>query len=417
MPNPTTAAPRDPVAARERVRAWVESHRDEILKLLCDMIAIDSVTGREGPMAEFCAGWLRAHGIEAQLQPAKDRANALGVVGSGERTLVISGHLDTVPPNQGDWTHGPWTPVIADGKVWGLGASDLHASIAGAYFAQLYLKEKGYELPGRYVTAFTIEEETTGDGTQLFLDWAEKTRFLDFRQTWCVVTEPTGLDHMCLGNRASSFAVIEVKGLGGHGSRPHLAKNPVPKLMAILGGIAELQARLKDSCSDPDFGHPTFTPTSFNAGDLDRTNVIPEVARAVIDCRPTPKLWANDLALFRKELGATIDRFREEGYAITWSELYPREGHKLDRAHPLAEMTLGVLREDLGIANAELRYTPAGNDAVFFGVKGVPTINKVGPGHPECAHRVNEHVAVENVLRGTEMFIWLALRFFGLEPR
>ncbi len=401
----------------QTIKNWVGGKREDAIKLLCDMIAIDSVTGNEGPMAEFCADWLTAYGVEATLQPAKDRNNTLGVVGEGANTLLISGHLDTVPPNEGFWTYGPWNPTVADGRVYGLGASDLHASIVGAYLAQRYFLEKGYELPGRYATAFTIEEETTGDGTQIFLDWAERERWLDFAKTSCVVTEPTGLDHMCLGNRGSSFVVLKVRGLGGHGSRPHLAKNPVWKVMQIVEGMRELEEEWKEKYTDPDFGHTTLTPTCINTGDLERTNVIPERARAVIDCRPTPEVYANDLAVFRRDLGAKIESYAEEGFEIAWEELYPREGHKLPQDHPLAQMVMGVLRDDLGIAEAEFRYTPAGNDAVFLGLKGIATVNKVGPGHPECAHRVNEFVTVENLLRGVEMFIWLGLRHFGLEPR
>ena len=399
-------------ATRESVRDWVAERKDEILELLQGMIAIDSVTGNEGPMAEYCAEWLRSHEIETHLVPAKDRFNTIGVVGEGERTLVISGHLDTVPPNEGNWTYGPHNPTIADGKVFGLGSSDLHASIAAAYFASLYLKQ--HKLPGRFVTAFTIEEETTGDGTQLFLEWAEETGFLDFAQTECVVTEPTGLDHLCLGNRGSSFLVIKVKGLGGHGSRPHLARNPVWKVHEILGGIRELEASWRGKYTDPEFGDVTLTPTSINTGDIERTNVIPEMAQAVVDCRLTPLLWKDDLAPFRTEINACIDRFREEGYEIELEELYPREGHKLDQDHPLAQNTLGVLRDILDYEDAEFRYTPAGNDAVYFGMKGIPTVNKVGPGHPECAHRVDEFVRVENVLRGVELYTWIGLRHFGL---
>ena len=394
------------------IRAWVEERRDAIVDLLCQMVAIDSVTGREGPMAEFCAGWLRAQGIEAILQPCKDRHNTIGVVGRGEPTLLISGHLDTVPPNEGAWTYGPWTPTVVDGKVYGLGTSDLHASIVGSYFASLYLRE--VDLPGRYVTVFTIEEETTGDGSIGFLEWAREQRFLDPASTGCVVTEPTGFEQVCLGNRGSSFVVVRVKGLGGHGSRPHLSRNPIPKLTEVLEGLRELEARWAERYPDAEFGPTTLTPTSFRAGDLDRTNVIPEVAQAVIDCRPTPTLYRDDLALFRSELAACLEGFEEPGFELSWRELYPREGHKLASDHPLARTVLQVVRDDLGLEGARFSYTPAGNDAVFFGLHGIPTVNKVGPGHPECAHRVDEYVTIENLLRGVEFFIHLGLRHFGL---
>jgi len=376
------------------------------------MVAIDSVTGNEGPLAELCAHWLREHGIEAISQPCKGRNNAISVVGEGERALILSGHLDTVPPNQGEWTYGPFNPTVADGRVYGLGTSDLHASTVGTYFASLFLRE--LDLPGRYVTVHTIEEETTGDGTTGFLDWAEREKFLDCSSTSCIVTEPTGLEHVCLGNRGSSFMVLRVEGLGGHGSRPHLARNPIGKVMQILDGLRDLQQRWKEQYPDPDFGHTTLTPTALNAGDLGRTNVIPQIAEAVVDCRVTPRLYADDLAIFRRDLGARIDSFREAGYSITWRELYAREGHRLDREHPLAKTVMSVLREDLDLP-ARFTYTPAGNDAVFYGRRGIPTINKVGPGHPECAHRVDEYVSIENLLRGVELYIWIGLRYFALE--
>jgi acetylornithine deacetylase/succinyl-diaminopimelate desuccinylase-like protein len=330
-------------------------------------------------------------------------------VGSGVDALIYSGHFDTVPPNLGQWTHGPHRPVVEDDKVFGLGASDMHASTVCAYFASLFLRE--VELPGRVITAFTIEEETTGDGTQIFLDRAEADGSLDFSRTSCVVTEPTGLDHFCLGNRGSSFVVIEVTGLGGHGSRPHLAHNPAVRAVEILGGIRELEARWREEHHDPEFGHPTLTVTAINSGDLERTNVIPSVAELVLDCRLTPALWADDLAPFREQLGSLLTSFADDHHRIEWRELYPREGHKLAADHPLVDTVTRALREDLGL-EAEARYTPAGNDAVYFGMRGIPTINKVGPGLPECCHRVDEFVPVKNLLLGVELYIWIALRHF-----
>jgi acetylornithine deacetylase/succinyl-diaminopimelate desuccinylase-like protein len=397
---------------RDDVHSWVQARSAAIVQLLAEMVAIDSVTGNEGPIARHLADWLDAHGIAAILQPCKDRHNVIGVVGRGEPALVLSGHIDTVPPNVGAWTYGPFTPTVADGRLYGLGTSDMHCSTVAAYFASLYLRDAG--LPGRLVSAFTIEEETTGDGTIGFLDWARQQRFLDPARTACVVTEPTGLDQVCLGNRGSTFLVLRVKGLGGHGSRPQLSRNPIGKLRAILDGLGALERDWASRFADPDFGQPTLTPTAFRAGDLDRTNVIPEIAEAVVDCRPTPQLYADDLRRFRAELDECLRAHEEPGYAITVDELYPREGHKLEETHPLAQTVLRAVREDLGREHVQFHYTPSGNDAVFFGKAGIPTINKVGPGHPECAHRVDEHVTLDNLFRGVELYIWIALRHFAM---
>ena len=113
---------------------------------------------------------------------------------------------------------------------------------------------------------------------------------------------------------------------------------------------------------------------------------------------------------------AALSSFADDHHRIEWRELYPREGHKLAADHPLVDTVTRALREDLGL-EAEARYTPAGNDAVYFGMRGIPTINKIGPGLPECAHRVDEFVPVKNLLLGVELYIWIALRHFEVIRR
>ena len=391
----------------QSIRDWVLAAEPSIVALLADLVRIDSTTGREGELAEFCARWLTERGIEAILHPCQGRHNALGVVGRGDDALVLSGHLDTVPADREVWSRDPHEPVVQDGKVYGLGTSDLKASIAGAYFAQLWLHEAGLELPGRVVSAFTIEEETTGIGTQEMLRWALDDGFLVPHRTVAVITEPTGLDELCTGNSGCLFASIGVTGLGGHGSRPHLARNPIPKLLAIVDGLGELAATWAEQYSDLDLAPPTLTPTVVRAGEVGRNNVIPDQASAVIDCRVPEALYAEDFAEFRRELDRWLDEFREDGYTLSWRVIVRREGQRIDPEHPIVQTALTTLAS-MG-RSVDVRTTTAGNDAVFFGQVGIPAINKIGPGHPECAHRTDEFVRVENVLAGTEFFIRLAL--------
>ncbi len=394
------------------IAAFVERHRDAAVDLLLRMIEIDSVTGNEGRFGAFCADWLEARGVNVIRQPVKGRINVIGTVGRGTDALVVSGHLDTVPANVGAWRYGPWTATVADDRVYGLGASDLKVSIAGAYVASLFLKD--CPLPGRVVTAFTIEEETTGDGTKEFLRFARESGLIDPARAAAVVTEPTGLQHVALGSRGALWLVAKVKGLGGHGSRPHLARNPIDAVRRALDAVERLAEEWRSDHADADFPAASVTPTSINAGDGTRTNVIPEQAEFVLDCRPTPSLAALGFDFIRTELESRVTRAIGDGFDVAFEMKYPRPGHKLDRAHPLAVLTLDVLRTDLGLANADFQYTPAGNDACYFGELGIPTINKVGPGLPECAHRVDEFVPVANVALGVEFFIRLALRHFGV---
>lgn len=392
-------------------RSLADARRDEVLELLKGMIAIDSVTGREEAMAEFCAAWLRAHGAAVHLPPAKGRRNVIGVVGEGRDSFILSGHLDTVPANEGRWTSDPLDPVIRDGHVFGLGASDLKGSIAAAFIASDILRR--FELPGRVVTAFTVEEETTGDGTRAFLDWAERESFLDFDRTLCVVTEPTGLSRMSLGSRGALFLVLKITGHGGHGSRPHLARNPLDACRTIAAEMDDVAERWNLEHADPDLPGCSVTLTSQRAGSVEGHNVIPQEATMVLDCRLTPSAAANDFAAVRRDLASVLDPVRASGFEVEVEERYPRPGHKLPIDHPLARLTENVLVNDMGFTDAGVHYTPAGNDACFFGDRGIPTINKIGPGLPEQAHTVDESVPIENVVRAIELYARLAWRGLG----
>ncbi len=394
------------------VREYVASSRDEVIGLLADMVAIDSVTGGETAFGEFCRDWLEHAGIDARLVPCKGRQNLVAQCGSadpGAPTLVISGHLDTVPADAARWSRDPLDPVVRDGRMHGLGTSDLKASIAAAFVAARHLRDA--QLAGRVVIAMTVEEETTGDGTREFLAWALAERFLDPTRTVAVVTEPTGLDHVSLGNRGTCFAAARIVGSGGHGSRPHLARNPIDAAHELLAALPALRERWARTAGDPDLGASQVTPTSISAGARARLNMIPESADLVLDCRVNRPLWSAEFAGLARDLELVSQLVRDREFDVTWELLHRRGGHKLAAEHPLARLGLDVLRSDLGVARAEFRYTPAGNDAVFFGQHGIPALNKVGPGHPECAHRVDEYVELDNLPRGVALFAQLGRRF------
>ena len=392
-------------------RAFVERRRGILLELLRQLVRIDSRTGREGEIARYLEGWLSLAGLEARLEPCKGRSNVVAWSGKGNPALVLSGHLDTVHPLEGGWTSDPWTPVEQEGRLRALGSSDLKGALAAAAIAALFHKEGS--LPGRVVLAYTIEEETTGDGTAAFVRGAVESGFLDPAATAAVVMEPTGLNHLSLGNRGSIFVTVTVRGAGGHGSRPHLARNPIPKLRDLLAEISAVEEAWTARYPDAEFGGVSVTPTCVRAGDPERTNSIPEIGSVVLDCRVTPPLEEEGFERFRREFKEFLRPLEQEGYAIEVKDEFARPGHRLAADHPLAQTALAVLREDLAIAEAGFAYTPAANDAVYFARAGIPTINKLGPGDPAQAHRGDESVEIEKVVLGAIAYARLAERWLG----
>jgi acetylornithine deacetylase/succinyl-diaminopimelate desuccinylase-like protein len=392
------------------------AHAEELTRLLADLVAIPSVTGDELALAEFCAGWLTEHGVEARLQPVDGRANVIGVAGVGPDALVLSGHLDTVPPERAGWTRDPFEPLLEEGRLVGLGASDLKASLAACLMAQRFVAQRaaaGERVGGRLVTAFTVEEETTGRGTRAFLDEALESGLLDPARTVAVITEPSNLVDVGLGNKGTCFAVVRLVGRGGHGSRPAEADSPIDGVRALLEGLPALHGALAARHAHARLGVPSITPTVVRAGDVARRNAIPDEAELVLDCRVTPGLWADGF----RELSAHLDVYLEEclpeGVEGSAELTLARPGQLLDEAHPLALLALATLRDEMGLERAAFHWAPSGNDACFFAERGIDALNKVGPGLPSQAHRGDEYADVELAVRAVEFYARLALSWFA----
>jgi succinyl-diaminopimelate desuccinylase len=191
--------------------------------------------------------------------------------------FAFAGHLDVVPPGEG-WSSAPFEPEERGELLYGRGAVDMKGSIAAMVAAV-------EDVP---VEAGTISFIITGDeegpalhGTRALIDYM---RAEGLEPDLCLVGEPTSVnrlgDMMKIGRRGSVNIWLKVEGIQGHVAYPHLADNPIPKLVAIL---AELDALVLDTGTD------WFQPSNLEITDLEvgnkAHNVIPAEAKARISIR------------------------------------------------------------------------------------------------------------------------------------
>ena len=215
-----------------------------------------------------------AHGAPVEnLFAIRQSAEARG----GVRHFAFAGHLDVVPPGDG-WNSEPFSPEIRGDLLHGRGAVDMKGSIA-AFVAALHA------IPAE---AGTISLIITGDeegpaiyGTRALIDHMHARGSIPDA---CIVGEPTSVnrmgDMMKIGRRGSVNMWISVAGTQGHVAYPHLADNPIPRLIAIL---AEIEAITLDTGTD------WFQPSNIEVTDLTvgnkATNVIPAKAEARLSIR------------------------------------------------------------------------------------------------------------------------------------
>jgi succinyl-diaminopimelate desuccinylase len=203
--------------------------------------------------------------------------NLFAIRGNSGRHFAFAGHLDVVPAGEG-WSSAPFAPEVRGDMLYGRGAVDMKGSIA-AFVAALH------DIPE---DAGTISLIITGDeegpaiyGTRALIDHMKARGTVP---DLCLVGEPTSVnrlgDMMKIGRRGSVNMWITVNGAQGHVAYPHLADNPIPKLVSILSEIEAISL---------DTGTDWFQPSNIEITDLTvgnpATNVIPAKAEARLSIR------------------------------------------------------------------------------------------------------------------------------------
>jgi succinyl-diaminopimelate desuccinylase len=251
------------------------------LALAQALIAAPSITPATGAVFDVLDAALTARGFtvdrlingEAPDGPVENlfatRGNDTGP------HLAFAGHLDVVPPGNG-WTSDPFTPQIRGDLLYGRGAVDMKGSIA-AFVAAIPDTHAG-----RISLIITGDEEGPAIyGTVPLIDHMKAKGLIpDF----CLVGEPTSVnrlgDMVKIGRRGSVNIWITVPGVQGHVAYPHLADNPIPKLIRIL---ARIEGVVLDEGTD------WFQASNIEITDIDvgnpATNVIPAAARARLSIR------------------------------------------------------------------------------------------------------------------------------------
>lgn len=265
----------------------------DVADLAKRLIAAPSVTPATGAVFDALEAMLdplgfavhrftRGEGPEGSDEAPVENLFAIRAGPEGSKHFAFAGHLDVVPPGpiggENGWASDPFTPEVRGELLHGRGAVDMKGAIAAMVAAVA-------EVPPE---AGTISFIITGDeegpalhGTRALIDFMESA---GHQPDLCLVGEPTSVnrlgDMVKIGRRGSVNIFIDVDGTQGHVAYPHLADNPLPKLVAIL---AELDALTLDT------GTKWFQPSNLEITDINvgnkAHNVIPACGDARISIR------------------------------------------------------------------------------------------------------------------------------------
>ena len=258
------------------------------LDLTRALIRCASVTPAEGGALALLEGVLQgagftAHRLVFSAPGTADIDNLYARIGTGAPHLMFAGHTDVVPAgDRAQWRHDPFAGEIVDGMIYGRGACDMKGGVAASVAAALSFVQSHGAPRGSISFLLTGDEEGPAiNGTVKLLAWAQAR---GERFDHCILGEPTNPerlgDMIKIGRRGSLSGRLVAHGKQGHVGYPHLADNPVPHLMRMLGA---LMAPALDT-GTIHFSASNLEITSVDVGNT-AGNVIPGEAAALFNIR------------------------------------------------------------------------------------------------------------------------------------
>jgi succinyl-diaminopimelate desuccinylase len=360
---------------------------EKTLELCSELIRRASVTPEDSGCQALMMDRLRALGFACTELPRGDVSNFWAERGEHGPLLVFAGHTDVVPTGPLEqWDSPPFEPVVRDGLLFGRGSADMKGSLAAMVVACEEFVAEHPRHPGRIGFLITSDEEGPAvDGTVRVLQYLrERGQSID----WCVVGEPSSAaqlgDVIKNGRRGSLGAVLTVRGMQGHVAYPHLADNPIHKLLPAL---ATLTAEVWDE------GNEFFPPTSMQVsnirGGTGATNVIPGEAQAVFNFRFSTAVTEDQL----RQRTESILQAHQLDYAIEWQLSGPPF---LTPAGALVEAAVESIQAVTGLV-PELSTAGGTSDGRFIATTGAQVV-EVGPINATI-HKLNEQVRVADLPR------------------
>ncbi|WP_158047019.1 succinyl-diaminopimelate desuccinylase [Skermanella pratensis] len=347
-----------------------------------DAGALDVLQGVLEPLGFVC------HRLRFEEEGTAPVENLYARLGTKGPNLCFAGHTDVVPPGDpAAWAVDPFAGEIVDGKLYGRGASDMKAAVAAFTAAVARRLGSAGTPPGSISLLITGDEEGPAvNGTRKVLDWlADRGEVLDA----CIVGEPTNPNYLGemikVGRRGSITGYLTVHGTQGHVAYPHLADNPLPRLVRMLAALT----------AEPlDRGNAHFQPSTLAITTIDvgnpADNVIPAKGSASFNIRFNDEHTSDGLKdWIRRTCDAVGGRY-DLDFRVSGESFLTPPGRLSDLVADAVERVTGH-RPELSTTGgtSDARFIKSHCPVVEFGIVG------------QTMHKVDEHVAVADVERLT----------------
>ncbi|RYE18250.1 MAG: M20/M25/M40 family metallo-hydrolase, partial [Sphingobacteriaceae bacterium] len=286
---------------------------------------------------------------------------------SSKPSILLNSHHDTVKPNKG-YTLDPFTPVIKDGKLFGLGSNDAGGCLVSLIATFLYFYHRD-DLPFNLVLAASAEEEISGfNGIELLLKDLGPISF-------GIVGEPTQMQ-LAIAERGLMVLDCTSFGRAGHAAREE-GDNAIYKALKDIEWFRTYRFPKESEI----FGPIKMSVTIISAGS--QHNVVPATCTFTVDVRVTDAYRNEEvLAMIKEQVNC---------------EVKPRsirlKPSSIPKNHPIVQAGINLGRFTYG--------SPTTSDQSLL---DIPSI-KLGPGDSGRSHMADEFVYVDEIREGIELYV------------
>ena len=277
------------------------------------LIAIPTISSLEASedqsnkqLIELLANWLNELGFHTEIlavEDSRNKYNLLATYGEGEGGLLLAGHTDTVPFDEGKWTYNPFHLTEKEGKFYGLGTADMKGFFAFVVDVVSRLDLTKIQKPIRILA--TADEETTMLGARTFAQYSH------IRPDCAIIGEPTSLKPI-RAHKGHMGEAIRITGKSGHSSDPERGINAIELMHEAIGHLTIMRNQLKERYHNPFFKVPYPTMNFGNIHGGDAINRICACCELQLDMRPLPNLPVEDLHyLMLEHLAPMLEKYQD----------------------------------------------------------------------------------------------------------
>jgi acetylornithine deacetylase len=403
-------------------------------RLLQQLVRTNSVAippgGAETPAQELLKTFFHDHGVRAELYSTefieksgnplvrknrsyrgrKNLSARLGGTGRG-KSLLLNGHIDTVPAGRAPWSRSPWSGAFQDGCVHGLGSFDMKGGLVANAAVICSLHKAGIQTGGDILFESVVDEEWGGGGGTI------AARLRGNMADACVIAEGTQLE--IYRATRGGFVVdlsVDAGDPAAYFSQAEVVSPAVPmgRLLGWVDACSKLRATAKPGSAYATFSDPTPVQLlAVQANSLDRDIPLSLPSRATVRVY-FQFLPEEDVDAAVQGIQQSLQQFQANDpffskYPIVWTPLIgaPLRGHELAEDHAWTRCMASSVSQVLG-RPAVITAAPYPCDAgLMHRDFAIPTVlfGPCGAG----AHNPDEYVAFESVLQAAAVLVSAAL--------